>query len=257
MNSRLGLVLVLAGPVVADSNIFDSIGKTFNSLFRSYGELGPTLVPYNVTLRNTKFIYRTINREPAAGTLVWPSKEIKKQSGEDAWGKWKPQAGMNASVIYGWGSGKKWLLHFVEDNKYMVVRDPCISRSWKQGKQYWYDHHVHRWDPRHIDNINRRAKQQTEKENKDGTKPAGGGSCGGGGGKPEMPPVWVLGICAVLLVVVIWLGGTALYARTPQLMAEQQPAGQSSEEKKKEVDKGTKAPKSQKERDMKEDKKAK
>jgi len=232
MNSRLGLVLVLAGPVVADSNIFDSIGKTFNSLFRSYGELGPTLVPYNVTLRNTKFIYRTINREPAAGTLVWPSKEIKKQSGEDAWGKWKPQAGMNASVIYGWGSGKKWLLHFVEDDKYMVVRDPCISRSWKQGKQYWYDHHVDSWDPRHIDNINHKA----EKEAKDAA-PAGKGSCSGGGsGKAEMPPMWVMGICGLLLCVVIWLGvQTFLVEYQPNSQTTEQSAGQSSEEKKKEV----------------------
>merc|ERR1711907_53339 len=172
-------------------------------------------------------------------TLKWPSDEIKQVAGEDAWGEWKPKAGMEASVLFGWGSGQKWLLHVVEDDKYMVVRDPVISPSWKVGKKFWFDHHVHPNDPRHIDNINKRAEEQ-KKAQADKKKPATGeGKCNGvTTGKGELPPTWVLVMMGVIFCSLLLLGVKTFAENTqpisPPVAAPktEQPAGESSEEKK-------------------------
>jgi hypothetical protein len=207
ISSHMVWMTIASFAVGADAGFLDPVTNYFADLFRSYGDLGPTLKPYNVTLRNTKFIYRTINREPAASTLVWPSDEIKQVAGEDAWGDWKPTAGMTASVLFGWGSGQKWLLHIVEDDKYMVVRDPVISPSWKAGKKFWFDHHVHPNDPRHIDNINKRAEEQKKAQAEKKKPSSGGGKCNGvTTGKGELPPTWVMVMMGIIFCCLLGLG---------------------------------------------------
>jgi len=226
---------VVAEPqaAAADLSFLSPVTDFFSDLFASYGNLGPALVPYNVTVRNTKFIYSTINRGAAADTLVWPSEEIKKQAGVDAWGDWRPKPGMSASVLYGWGTGQKWLLHVVQDDKYMVVRDPVISNSWKQGKKFWFDHHVNKRDPRHID----RVEQQKETERKDAetkkSKPASDGKCNGiTTGKGELPPTWVMVVMGIILISILGLGVKKFLVDTMS-PNHQQAAGESSAEQRK------------------------
>jgi hypothetical protein len=223
--------MVLVG---ADANFFDPISNFVVDAFTSYGDLGPTLVPYNVTLRNTEFIYSTINREPACRTLVWPSEEIKRKAGFDAWGDWRPRAGMNASVLYGWGTGMKWLLHVVEDDKYLVVRDPVISNSWKQGKKYWFDHHVSPRDPRHADRITAKRQEQESKTAK--TQAAAGGTCGGKL-QGEMPPTWVLVVIVVLFCCIVYLGVTTIRGELAKPALQQNISGKASSHE--EGEKGT------------------
>jgi hypothetical protein len=235
------LVAVAAGPQAtkADASFLQPVQNFFSELFGDYGDLGPTLVPYNVTVRNTKFIYTTINRDEASKTLVWPSEDIKKQAGIDAWGEWRPKPGMTASVLFGWGSGQKWLLHIPEADKYMVVRDPVISNSWKQGKKFWFDHHVKKGDPRHTDRIQQEEKEQKEAAAEKSKKPAAEGKCNGlTTGKGQLPPTWVIVVMCMLFCGIVGLGVKTFFLTQSTQKARkalEQAAGESSAEQKKQL----------------------
>lgn len=240
----LKTILAIVYCTLADAqaaNVSDAMAQ-LNELFYSFadfGTLGPTLVPYNVTLRNTQFIFSTINRLPAANSLTWPDDEIKRTAGVDAWGEWRPKVNMTADVIWGWGTGQKWLLHFKEENKYLVVRDRCVSSSFRIGKQRWFDHHVHKNDPRHIDVVRRqeaRAKEAAARE--------------ASGETALFPPLMISLLMVFLIGLVLCLGVTThrnimkdreefkkmMALKQKEQEGAQQKAGESTEESQKKTE---------------------
>jgi hypothetical protein len=225
------LLIAMSSPQPTDAGMFGFFSS------KPLPELGPALIPYEVKIRNTKFLYSTINQ---GTSLDWPSEEMKAKAGQNAWGDWKPKAGMKASVKHGWGTGKKWLLHFEEADKYVVVGDAVISSTWKEGKKFWYDHHVRKKDPRHQDNILKRDLQ-AKLEGNDPAKPSKGSCRGGKAFEMSDIPLWV--ICVTVLVfgsfIVMgflfirdeWNAYKRRVAKKSDAM-EEQAAGQSSEEEK-------------------------
>jgi hypothetical protein len=78
---------------------------------------------------NAKKTFSSINQ----GTALdgWPSKEIKKAAGKDAWGDWKLVDGMEAEVVHSWGTSKHLLL---VEGRYIVVGEEALEGDPKPKK---------------------------------------------------------------------------------------------------------------------------
>jgi len=223
--SRILVALWAAGMLQsAGADVIQPLQDLYYENFVAFAPLGPALVPHTAALRNIRSVFSTINR---ANALAWPSPEIKKLAGVDAWGEWEPKPGMEAEVLYGWGTGQKWLLHVPKDDKYLVVADSVIHSSYKQRYGAWWGNHVDKNDPRHADNQKRKAKQAKAP----------------GASDKDPPPAWVLAVMGMMGVFVIYLSVVTCIkdrqylkeynARQKAAEAKQQEAGESTEEAKK------------------------
>jgi len=227
------LLVAATGPRVVSADLMDSVNDFLMVTFGNYPDLGPALKPYEVKLRNTKWIYSTINR---ADTLKWPSEEIKQKAGVDAWGEWKPKHGMSAEVVHGWQSGKKWLLHFKEEDKYMVVGDQVISSNWKEGKHKWNTYHVHPQDPRNGRNREREELERNYKGEDVEDAPVSEEKCKQGKSDFDNIPAWVMAATALVALGFIVGGFYWMKAELAWLWSgnreaiETQIAGESSQE---------------------------